>query len=100
MQMRQRQAALPACLPARPPAYLPARLLAGWVGATAKQEGLVALGNCVVAIGDDNDFGVGGTPQSQLNIVRLPKCLTELYQASGRRCSWVRMSPSISISGS
>ena len=58
---------------------------AGWVGATAKQEGLVALSDCVIAIGDDNDFGVGGTPQSQLNIVRLPKCLTELYQA---RFSW------------
>ena len=69
------------------PARLPACLPAGWVGATAKQEGLVALGDCVVAIGDDNDFGVGGTPQSQLNIVRLPKCLTELYQASWRSCS-------------
>ncbi len=61
-------------------------LPAGWVGSTAKQEGLAALGNCVVAIGDDNDFGLGGNPQSQLNIVRLPKCLTQLY-SEVRECA-------------
>lgn len=75
--------------PRHPPAYLttlyhslPASyppICAGWVGSTAKQEGLAALGDCVVAIGDDNDFGLGGNPQSQLNVVRLPKCLTQLY---------------------
>jgi hypothetical protein len=30
--------------------------------------------------GDDNDFGLGGNPQSQMNIVRLPVCLTQLYE--------------------
>jgi hypothetical protein len=52
----------------------------GWVGATAKQEGVLALGDCVVAIGDDDDFGLGLNPQSQLNIVRLPTCITQLYK--------------------
>ena len=52
---------------------------AGWQGNTSKQEGLVALSDCVVAIGDDNDFGSLQQGQSQLNIVQLGTCLTQLY---------------------
>lgn len=31
--------------------------------------------------GDDDDFGLGGNLQSQLNIVRLPTCISSLYKA-------------------
>ncbi len=36
--------------------------------------------------GDDDDFGVGGTQQSQLNIVRLPTCISSLYQVRDLHC--------------
>ena len=52
---------------------------AGWQGSTSKQEGITALNDCVLAIGDDNDFGVLQGLQSQLNIVQLGTCMTELY---------------------
>lgn len=44
-----------------------------------KQEGVVALNKCVLAIGSDNDFGFGDADPCALNIVQLPKCLNEYY---------------------
>lgn len=53
--------------------------VAGWTS-NDKQEGLSLLTKCVVAIGNDNDFGFGAST-SNLSIVHLGTCVDELYRA-------------------
>ncbi|KAG1661865.1 hypothetical protein FOA52_011632 [Chlamydomonas sp. UWO 241] len=49
----------------------------GFTG-TDKQELCLPLNKCVLAMGDDNDFGIGNTNASQLNVIQLDRCLDEI----------------------
>jgi len=53
----------------------------GWTEAD-KQEGVVLLNPCVVALGNDNDFGLEGQGASRLSIVQLEKCVDDVYADS------------------
>ncbi len=48
-----------------------------WSG-TDKQEGILMLNDCTLAIGDDNDFGLGLTGPVKLEVVQLAECISSL----------------------
>lgn len=53
------------------------RWSAGWEarGVSAKQEGVALVNSCVVALAEDNDFGLEGQSASAVTFVQLDRCL-------------------------
>lgn len=57
---------------------------AGWNsrGISDKQEGMAVINACVVALGADNDFGIGSSGPATMTLVQLPSCLTKYDKAA------------------
>eukprot|EP00892_Ulva_mutabilis_P008435 jgi/Ulvmu1/5964/UM026_0087.1 len=61
----------------------------GWEarGVSAKQEGVALVNACVVALAEDNDFGLEGQPVSSVAVVQLERCLPSYAGALYDTCA-------------
>lgn len=63
-------------------------MCAGWeeAGVASKQEGLVVINDCVIALANDNDFGLEGETSSKVQFIQLDKCLSGIEGAIFDSC--------------
>lgn len=52
----------------------------------SKQEGLMVVNECVVALANDNDFGLDGETSSKVVFVQLDRCLSGYQEAIFDSC--------------